>query len=145
MILKIEVKDLWAEKEQKEEEEAGEDVDMPESQQTRQGGSEGSASETPAESVPSSTIAEQGSVASSNTTSTASSVVSSPSVSHAQFKPKKSIDPTRVVFVVRGSIAGHVMELNERLIRRGTDVVTDPEVIETMLDKVRFFSHPHSP
>ncbi|KAI9239174.1 MAG: hypothetical protein BYD32DRAFT_435140 [Podila humilis] len=139
VILKIEVKDLWAEKEKKEKEDkseqAAEDVDMPETQQTQQGGSEESGSETPAESVPSSMIAEQGSVASSSTTSIVSSVVSSPSVTQAQFKPKKSIDPTRIVFVVRGSIAGHVMELNERLIRRGTDVVTDPEVIETMLDK----------
>lgn len=143
VILKIEAKDLWAEKEQTEDdgksEQAGEDVNMPETQQAQQARSEGSGSETPAESLPSSTIAEQGSAASSST-STASSAVSSPSVTHAQFKPKKSIDPTRVVFVVRGSIAGHVMELNERLIRRGTDVVTDPEVIETMLDKVRFFS-----
>lgn len=139
MILKIEAKDLWAEKEQKEKEEqeqdkseqAGEDVDMPETK-TQAGSEEAS---TSGESVPSSMVAEQGSVASS-VTSTVSSAVSSPSVSHAQVKPKKSIDPTRVIFVVRGSLGGHVMELNERLIRRGVDVVTDPEVIETMLDKV---------
>ncbi|KAG0343020.1 hypothetical protein BG000_010157 [Podila horticola] len=135
VILKIEAKDLWTEKEQKEKqdqddrsEQMGEDADMTQTQ----GGSEEAS--TSGESVPSSTIAEQGSVASS-TTSTASSAVSSPSVPHAQFKLKKSIDPTRVVFVVRGSLSGHVMELNERLIRRGVDVVTDPEVIETMLDK----------
>lgn len=138
MILKIEAKDLWAEKEQKEKqdqddrsEQMGEDADMTQTQ----GGSEEAS--TSGESVPSSTIAEQGSAASS-ATSTASSAVSSPSVPHAQFKLKKSIDPTRVVFVVRGSLSGHVMELNERLIRRGVDVVTDPEVIETMLDKVRW-------
>ncbi|KAG0034220.1 hypothetical protein BGZ81_005759 [Podila clonocystis] len=138
VILKIEAKDLWAEKEQKEKaeqdqdksEQVGEDEDRPETQ-TQSGSEEAS---TSGESVPSSMIAEQGSVVSS-VTSTASSAVSSPSVSHAQIKPKKSIDPTRVIFVVRGSLGGHVMELNERLIRRGVDVVTDPEVIETMLDK----------
>ncbi|KAG0346483.1 hypothetical protein BG004_001650 [Podila humilis] len=76
----------------------------------------------------------------SSTASLSSSVTSSPSTSspashHQANNPRESIDPSRVIFVVRGSIGGHVMELNERLVRRGVNVITDPEVIETMLDK----------
>ncbi|KAG0205325.1 hypothetical protein BGX28_003033 [Mortierella sp. GBA30] len=49
--------------------------------------------------------------------------------------PKVSIDSTRVLFVVRGAVNGHVMELNERLVRRGTDVITDPVVLQTLIEK----------
>ncbi|KAF9110545.1 hypothetical protein BGX27_006205 [Mortierella sp. AM989] len=50
-------------------------------------------------------------------------------------KPKESIDPSRVIFVVRSAISGHVIELNERLLRRDTPEIIDPTVIETMLEK----------
>ncbi|KAF8939294.1 hypothetical protein EDD21DRAFT_372967 [Dissophora ornata] len=50
-------------------------------------------------------------------------------------KPKESVDPSRVIFVIRGAISGHVIELNERLLRRDTPEITDPVVIDTMLEK----------
>ncbi|KAF9917398.1 hypothetical protein BX616_001116 [Lobosporangium transversale] len=50
-------------------------------------------------------------------------------------KPRESVDPSRVIFVIRGAINGYVIELNERLVRRGTSAITDPTVIETVLQK----------
>ncbi|KAG0371214.1 hypothetical protein BC939DRAFT_444169 [Gamsiella multidivaricata] len=50
-------------------------------------------------------------------------------------KPKESVDSSRVLFVVRGAISGHVIELNERLLRRDAPEITDPVVIQTILDK----------
>ncbi|KAF9115717.1 hypothetical protein BGW39_002971 [Mortierella sp. 14UC] len=66
----------------------------------------------------------------STTTSTSTSTTPA-----AQERRTESVDPTRVMFVVRGSISGHVVELNERLLRRGTSEITDPVVIQTMLEK----------
>lgn len=72
---------------------------------------------------------------STTTNSTATSRSTTPAPQ--QEKRTESVDPTRVMFVVRGSISGHVIELNERLLRRGTSEITDPLVIQTMLEKVR--------
>ncbi|KAG0288296.1 hypothetical protein BGZ97_006863 [Linnemannia gamsii] len=75
---------------------------------------------------------------SSATNSTTNSAATSRSTTPApqqQEKRTESVDPTRVMFVVRGSISGHVIELNERLLRRGTSEITDPDVIQTMLEK----------
>ncbi|KAF9436528.1 hypothetical protein BGZ76_003681 [Entomortierella beljakovae] len=47
----------------------------------------------------------------------------------------ESKDPSRVIFVVRGAISGHVIELNEKLVRRGTSVITDPIVLQTVIEK----------
>lgn len=66
----------------------------------------------------------------SNTTST-----SSTSTIVSAEKLLVSSDPSRVLFVVRAAIQGHVIELNERLVRRGTAEITDPVVIQTLLDK----------
>ena len=52
-------------------------------------------------------------------------------------KVKESVDPSRVMFVIRGAINSHVMELNERLLSRGNTVITDPTVVSTVLDKVK--------
>ncbi|KAF9967488.1 hypothetical protein BGZ70_009327 [Mortierella alpina] len=46
-----------------------------------------------------------------------------------------SIDPTRVIFVVRSAISGHVIELNERLMKRATPIITDADIIKTLLEK----------
>ncbi|OAQ25298.1 hypothetical protein K457DRAFT_23242 [Linnemannia elongata AG-77] len=70
---------------------------------------------------------------STTTNSTATSRSTTPAPQ--QEKRTESVDPTRVMFVVRGSISGHVIELNERLLRRGTSEITDPLVIQTMLEK----------
>ncbi|KAG0291662.1 hypothetical protein BGZ96_004971 [Linnemannia gamsii] len=75
---------------------------------------------------------------SSATTTTTNSAATSRSTTPAPQQLEKrteSVDPTRVMFVVRGSISGHVIELNERLLRRGTSEITDPNVIQTMLEK----------
>lgn len=71
-----------------------------------------------------------------NSTATSRSTTPAPQ----QEKRTESVDPTRVMFVVRGSISGHVIELNERLLRRGTSEITDPFVIQTMLEKVTTLS-----
>ncbi|KAF8953968.1 hypothetical protein BGZ46_003097, partial [Entomortierella lignicola] len=55
--------------------------------------------------------------------------------SAASEKPKESVDTSRVIFVIRSAISGHVIELNERLMRRDTPEITDPTVIQTMLEK----------
>ncbi|KAF9279623.1 hypothetical protein BGZ68_007803 [Mortierella alpina] len=46
-----------------------------------------------------------------------------------------SVDPTRVIFVVRSAISGHVIELNERLMKRTTPIITDEGIIQTLLEK----------
>ncbi|KAF9903894.1 hypothetical protein EC991_003231 [Linnemannia zychae] len=69
-----------------------------------------------------------------STASTATSTSTS-TTPVTQERRTESVDPTRVMFVVRGSISGHVIELNERLLRRGTTEITDPLVIQTMLEK----------
>ncbi|KAG0269659.1 hypothetical protein BGZ95_001968 [Linnemannia exigua] len=70
-----------------------------------------------------------------SSTSTTTSTSTSTSPAATLEKRTESVDPTRVMFVVRGSISGHVVELNERLLRRGTTEITDPVVIQTMLEK----------
>ncbi|KAG0260618.1 hypothetical protein BG011_001747 [Mortierella polycephala] len=108
VILKIEAKDLWAEAEAaKASENQGEDQSK--SSETGAGAGSGSANN--------------------------SSVAGAKSTSHENKKRSESIDPSRVIFVVRGAMAGHVMELNERLVRRKETIITDPVIIETMLDK----------
>ncbi|GJJ78073.1 hypothetical protein EMPS_10432 [Entomortierella parvispora] len=69
------------------------------------------------------------------TTSESTPVLSSRAQQRDAAKVKESVDPSRVMFVIRGAIGGHVMELNERLLRRGTAVITDPTVINTIVDK----------
>ncbi|KAF9586666.1 hypothetical protein BGW38_010667 [Lunasporangiospora selenospora] len=54
--------------------------------------------------------------------------------------PRVSVDPSRVIFVIRGALSGHVMELNERLLVRDpasntSPTITDRTIIDTMLDK----------
>jgi len=77
-------------------------------------------------------------VQSEETSSESTPSVSSRAQQREAAKVKESIDPSRVMFVIRGAIGGHVMELNERLLRRGTTVITDPTVISTIVDKVTF-------
>ncbi|KAF9970245.1 hypothetical protein BGZ65_011276, partial [Modicella reniformis] len=50
-------------------------------------------------------------------------------------KPHGSVDSSSVVFVIRAAVIGHVIELNERLLRRGSTEVTDLGIIQTLLDK----------
>ncbi|KAF8946939.1 hypothetical protein BGZ47_010850 [Haplosporangium gracile] len=70
-----------------------------------------------------------------STTTNSSATSRSTTPAPQQEKRTESVDPTRVMFVVRGSISGHVIELNERLLKRGTSEITDPVVIQTMLEK----------
>ncbi|KAF9184793.1 hypothetical protein BGZ51_002699 [Haplosporangium sp. Z 767] len=112
VILKIEAKDLWAEAEAaKVSEDQGEDYNKSSEAGTGTGTGAGSDSAND------------------------SSATDAKSASHEKKKRSESADPSRVIFVVRGAIAGHVMELNERLVRRKETVITDPAIIETMLDK----------
>ncbi|KAI1302818.1 hypothetical protein EDD11_005488 [Mortierella claussenii] len=126
VICKIEALDLWAKQEQEQEQEQ-------EQQETTKATVDAlTASATEAESE------EKLSVTTSNSTTADQNsrmAINKDSSQRIDDKPRESIDPTRVIFVVRGAISGHVIELNERLLRRDATEITDPVVIETMLAK----------
>lgn len=76
----------------------------------------------------------------STSASVSDSETHSPSTNISRQKLQGSSDPSRVLFVIRAAIQGHVIELNERLVRRGSSTVTDPDVIQTLLDKVQMMA-----
>jgi hypothetical protein len=121
VICKIEARDLWWSKENKEKETKTEEESSSSGDQAQV-----TTSTTTSEPLPPPAALESNTASASST----SSIVS------AQ-KPLVSSDPSRVLFIVRAAIQGHVIELNERLVRRGTAEITDPVVIQTLLDKVQ--------
>ncbi|KAF9935216.1 hypothetical protein FBU30_006301 [Linnemannia zychae] len=102
---------------------------------------ENKAKEEGAEEIKEQDIAESDHVAAAaaspalSTNSTTTSTSSLATSTETQERRTESVDPSRVMFVIRGSISGNVLELNERLLRRGTLEITDPDVIQTILEK----------
>ncbi|KAG0205230.1 hypothetical protein BGX33_008029 [Mortierella sp. NVP41] len=125
VICKIEARDLWATAETKiDADQNTHNQDQEQEQDSKEEGRDQDINMTESASA---------SPAPSTTSATSTSTPSTPAA--AQERRKESVDPTRVMFVVRGSISGHVIELNERLLRRETPEITDPVVIKTMLEK----------
>ncbi|KAF9961839.1 hypothetical protein BGZ72_001389 [Mortierella alpina] len=84
----------------------------------------------------SSALASVASSSSSTSSSTTAEVPATAKSSRSKSAPAEhSVDPTRVIFVVRSAISGHVIELNERLMKRTTPIITDPDIIQTLLEK----------
>ncbi|KAF9350972.1 hypothetical protein BGX34_000887, partial [Mortierella sp. NVP85] len=83
------------------------------------------------------TLSSSSSSSSSSSPSSTSPPSIAASISGRAFKQRLHVtkDPSRVLFVIRAAISGHVIELNERLVRRGSSEITDPGVIQTLLDK----------
>ncbi|CAO3570053.1 unnamed protein product [Mortierella alpina] len=73
---------------------------------------------------------------SSSSSAAAAEVPTTAKPSRSKSAPAEhSVDPTRVIFVVRSAISGHVIELNERLMKRTTPIITDSDIIKTLLEK----------
>ncbi|KAF9175562.1 hypothetical protein BGX21_003035 [Mortierella sp. AD011] len=109
VICKIEAFDLWAKKEQDGKSKASSSVDSESVAEAEAEAEAGADTATPKPTTNDNTQGEK--------------------------KPKESVDPSRVMFVIRGAISGHVIELNERLLKRDTPEITDTSVIQTMLEK----------
>ncbi|KAG9066434.1 hypothetical protein KI688_001660 [Linnemannia hyalina] len=132
VVCKIEARDLWVAEGSVEpamKEEAEQNIEVKSEEKNRDQDITMTVSDSVAQSPAPSTT--------TTTTTTTNSTATSRSTTPASQLEKRteSVDPTRVIFVVRGSISGHVIELNERLLRRGTSEITDPLVIQTMLTK----------
>ncbi|KAF9128964.1 hypothetical protein BGX30_014138 [Mortierella sp. GBA39] len=129
VVCKIEARDLWVAEGSVEpamKEEAEQNIEVKSEEKNKDQDITMTESDSVAQSpAPSTTTTTTNSTATSRSTTPASQLE----------KRTESVDPTRVIFVVRGSISGHVIELNERLLRRGTSEITDPLVIQTMLTK----------
>ncbi|KAF9987541.1 hypothetical protein BGZ75_000433 [Mortierella antarctica] len=99
----------------------------------------GDAETTPTTSAEVSALASSAEVStslSSSSPSTAADVPKATKPSRSKSAPAEhSVDPTRVIFVVRSAIGGHVIELNERLMKRTTPIITDADIIQTLLQK----------
>ncbi|KAF9928641.1 hypothetical protein BGZ67_006858 [Mortierella alpina] len=99
----------------------------------------GDAETTPTTSAEVSALASSAEVStslSSSSPSTAADVPKATKPSRSKSAPAEhSVDPTRVIFVVRSAIGGHVIELNERLMKRTTPIITDADIIQTLLHK----------
>ncbi|KAG0237645.1 hypothetical protein BGW42_000473 [Actinomortierella wolfii] len=80
------------------------------------------------------TLATKNQISTSATTTDATSETAGP-VESTSNTPNEENKPDLVTFAVRAAMAGQVLEFNERLIRRGIEVIEDPQVLGTLIDK----------